>query len=110
MSGSVRWDEATAAQRPLTELCSKVVTRGRIRKISRPISFSPASAALLLRGRLKFHDVVLVAGIRLLLLFHDLLKLKSFDGEFIRQALKQRALFYVRRQLTHMGKFSRFGA
>ncbi len=28
MSGSVRGDEATAAQRPLTELCSKVITRG----------------------------------------------------------------------------------
>ncbi|SPP97627.1 protein of unknown function [Bradyrhizobium vignae] len=30
-----------------------------------------ASAALLLRGRLKLHDLVLVAGIRRLILFHD---------------------------------------
>jgi hypothetical protein len=58
------------------------------------------------RGRLKFNDLVLVAGIRVPLLFYDYLELKSFKGEFIRQALKERALFGIRRQLTHNGKVS----
>lgn len=40
------------------------------------------------------------------LLFYDDLKLKSFEGEFIRQALKERALFGIGRRLTHKSKVS----
>lgn len=107
MSGAVRnVMTPPAAQRTSAELCSNIVMcAGRIRKTSRPLSLFSASAALPL-GTAEFHDLVLVAGIRLPFLFHDLLKLKSFYGKFIRQALKQLALFYVRRQLTHKGEFS----
>lgn len=77
---------------------------GRIRQATaQPLS---ASAALLVSGWLKFHDLVLLAGIRVPLLFYDDLKLKSFEGEFIRQALKERALFGIGRRLTHKSKVS----
>ena len=79
--------------------------RAGIRKTNPPLSLFSASAALPL-GSAEFHDLVLVAGIRLPYLLHDLLKLKSFYGKFIRQALEQLALFHVHCQLTHEGEFS----
>ncbi|SCB26720.1 hypothetical protein GA0061098_1004182 [Bradyrhizobium shewense] len=95
-----------AATADSTELCSKIVMcAGRIRKTSRRLGLFSVSAALPL-GTDQFHDLMLVAGIRLPFLFHELLKLKSFYGKFIRQALKQLALFYVRCPLTHQVEFS----
>lgn len=42
----------------------------------------------------------------MLCLFQDQLKLESFYGEFIRQALEALVLFCVLRPLTHKGKVS----